>query len=201
MLRHLATCVAATPSQQGEGVVQFRVDMIHSPFWIDVEVKERSTLRQFDRFLREIWLECCGHLSAFEIGRIRYDVGGDEDFHAGRNELTMDVTVAQALAGAPKTFSYEYDFGSTTQLRLQEIAHFQAPKRRAAVRLLARNDAPQWVCGTCSGPAEALCAYCVDEGDPFVCDAHMEDHLCGDEAMRPIVNSPRMGVCGYSGEI
>jgi len=63
MLRHLATCVAATSSGPGESVVQFRVEMVHSPFWIDVDVNERSTLRQFDRFLREIWLECCGHLS------------------------------------------------------------------------------------------------------------------------------------------
>jgi len=38
------------------------------------------------------------------------------------------------------------------------------------------------------------------ESDAFFCDAHADEHRCdGEEAILPIVNSPRMGVCGYTG--
>jgi hypothetical protein len=79
------------------------------------------------------------------------------------------------------------------------MAHRHAPSRRDVVRLLARNDAPVWTCTECDNAAVSLCSYCIDEDDTFLCEAHAEDHECGEEAMLPVVNSPRMGVCGYSG--
>jgi hypothetical protein len=94
---------------------------------------------------------------------------------------------------------YAYDYGSTTVLRLKVVAQHHAPSRRDAVRLLARNDAPVWSCTECDDPATSLCAYCRYEGPAFLCEAHVDDHECGDEAMLPVVNSPRMGVCGYTG--
>jgi hypothetical protein len=40
------------------------------------------------------------------------------------------------------------------------------------------------------------------EADPFVCSDHARDHACGEEeSLMPVVNSPRMGVCGYTGEV
>jgi hypothetical protein len=36
-------------------------------------------------------------------------------------------------------------------------------------------------------------------GSPFACAAHESTHPCEDEAFLPVVNSPRMGVCGYAG--
>jgi len=33
-----------------------------------MQVKDNAALSDLDSFLRDIWLECCGHLSAFEIG-------------------------------------------------------------------------------------------------------------------------------------
>lgn len=41
-------------------------------YWMHLEVSTGVTLADLDQFLRETWLECCGHLSAFEIGRQRY---------------------------------------------------------------------------------------------------------------------------------
>ena len=35
--------------------------------------------------------------------------------------------------------------------------------------------------------------------DPFLCEVHTEKHDCGEEALLPVVNSPRMGMCGYTG--
>jgi hypothetical protein len=37
-------------------------------FWLDVAVKHDGKLKDVDRFLRRIWLECCGHMSEFSTG-------------------------------------------------------------------------------------------------------------------------------------
>jgi len=34
-------------------------------YWMHLEVSASATLADLDSFLRDIWLECCGHLSAF----------------------------------------------------------------------------------------------------------------------------------------
>lgn len=36
-------------------------------YWLIVEVSENTTLKELDQFIRDIWVECCGHLSAFTI--------------------------------------------------------------------------------------------------------------------------------------
>ncbi len=45
-----------------------------------------------------------------------------------------------------------------------------------------------------------LCPYCIDSGDALFCDAHAEAHEhAAEEVCLPVVNSPRMGVCAYTG--
>jgi hypothetical protein len=198
-LSHLSKCAYAE-GRNVAAVVQLRVDVPGTPYWLDVDVKANAPLRDLDDFLRNIWLECCGHLSSFEVGRTRYVVLMSDDFFgSARDERSMDARVSASLPPEGSTFSYEYDYGSTTNLRLKVVAHRKALSRKESVRLLARNDDPVWTCGVCEKKATELCAYCFLEDDAFFCEAHMEEHDCGEEAVLPIVNSPRMGVCGYTG--
>jgi len=45
-----------------------------------------------------------------------------------------------------------------------------------------------------------VCPFCIDFGDAVFCDAHAAAHEHADEEVYlPVVNSPRMGVCGYTG--
>ena len=44
-------------------------------FWLDLVATREATLRDIDRLLRRIWLECCGHLSQFYVGAHRRKVG------------------------------------------------------------------------------------------------------------------------------
>jgi hypothetical protein len=198
MLRHLSEC-AYPETRSIAAVVQLRVDAPGTPFWLDVDVKANAPLRDLDDFLRNIWLECCGHLSSFEVGRTSYVVLMSDDFFGpARDERSMDARVSAALPPMGSTFSYEYDYGSTTHLRLKVVAHRKVLSRLENVRLLARNDDPVWTCNECEATATAVCAYCFNEDDAFFCDAHADEHDC-EQAMLPIVNSPRMGVCGYTG--
>lgn len=199
MTKHVSKC-AFPDAKSVAAVVHIRVDVPRSPFWLDLDVKTNTTMQQLDDFLRSIWLECCGHLSAFTIGQTRYVTLLSDGFWGPEpDERSMTARISASLPSVGGTFAYEYDYGSTTMLRLKAVAQHFAPSRRDAVRLLARNDAPVWTCNECDETATELCAHCQYESDAFFCETHIAGHDCGEEAMLPVVNSPRMGVCGYTG--
>ena len=138
-------------------------------------------------------------MSAFEIGGHRYSLFVDREFDLGRVERSMAARVSSVLTGGQR-FSYEYDFGSTTYLVLKVLGTRHGTAGKAAVRLLARNDPPVWPCAVCAKAASVICPFCADEGNPFSCPEHIKEHACEEgEAFLPVVNSPRMGVCGYTG--
>ena len=69
-----------------------------------------------------------------------------------------------------------------------------------APQLLARNEAPQVSYQRCSiHPATQICTECAWNGEGWLCEACAVAHECGDEMCLPVVNSPRVGVCGYTG--
>jgi hypothetical protein len=94
-------------------------------------------------------------------------------------------------------FFYEYDFGSTTELKLQVLSKRDGVLKRGKVRLLARNLAPEFFC-KCGKPATQIDAECCHE-ESFYCDKCSRQHEELEETLLPVVNSPRMGVCGYCG--
>jgi len=71
---------------------------------------------------------------------------------------------------------------------------------KGAVRLAARNEPPTWPCDVCGKAATAVCTQCLYEGKGFCCAGHASSHDCDEDMLLPVVNSPRMGVCGYTGE-
>jgi hypothetical protein len=212
MDRHLATCAPARDASEGEPAALFRlrVEAAGDPsYWLDVEVKAEARLRVLDRFLRDVWLECCGHLSAFTIGGVRYEVAVDSmrdfpaDLFGGPRPRSMNARLHEAVTSR-RAFRYEYDFGSTTELRLRMTAAREGRLGRRSLRLLARNEPPAWSCAICGGPAAQICVWCAEESEnPFFCkdhaSAHIEEAHDGDDGFLPVVNSPRMGVCGYTG--
>jgi hypothetical protein len=77
MTRHLGSCLAEHEPSRGKAarLLRLRVEDAFSPiFWMDVEMKAGATLEELDDFLRGEWLECCGHLSNFDIDGISYTV-------------------------------------------------------------------------------------------------------------------------------
>jgi len=74
VIKHLSTCSkrqailekAGRKRTEHEALHHLRVqDAWRSEFWLDLEVRGSSTLKDLDAYLRHIWLECCGHLSRF----------------------------------------------------------------------------------------------------------------------------------------
>ncbi|MBI5416950.1 hypothetical protein HZA55_03240, partial [Candidatus Poribacteria bacterium] len=47
--------------------------------------------------------------------------------------------------------------------------------------------------------ATKVCSECIYDDKGWVCDDHADTHECGEDMLLPVVNSPRIGVCAYSG--
>jgi hypothetical protein len=207
--RHLAKCRAEHPLRKKgrpRQTFHLRVEGQYLPeYWMNVEVPAAATLMLLDAFLRDIWLECCGHLSAFTIGAARYelDTGGvdamwPEIFGRWEPPQSMNTRMDAVLRPGLKFF-HEYDFGTTTHLALRVIAGQETVLSKDSVHILARNHPLPIVCEKCKSPAAWVCAQCIYEGRGWVCAAHAPKHKCGEEMLLPVVNSPRVGMCGYTG--
>lgn len=164
-------------------------------YWMHLDVQADATLADLDNFLRGMWLECCGHLSAFTIQGQSYqselfEEYGDED---------MGVALGEVLQPSMK-FSHEYDFGSTTELTLKVISARKGALKGDSIQLLARNEPPPILCAACGKLATHVCTECLWSGEGgWLCDECASKHECGEEMLLPVVNSPRVGVCGYTG--
>jgi hypothetical protein len=207
MSRHLAKCLAAhqdsgtaVSKRSPKKVRQFHIIVQgkHNPqYWLHLEMPATAALADLDQFLRNIWLECCGHLSAFKIAGAQFSVqtaaeAGDPWFAPPWPEYNMHVAVGKVFRPGLK-FSYEYDFGSTTHLELRVVGEREGTLAKGQVKLLARNEPPQILCESCKKPAAWVDVY---EGEGWLCEECLDNR---DEGVLPVVNSPRVGVCGYTG--
>lgn len=151
-------------------------------YWMHLKASKDARLRDLDVFLRDIWLECCGHASAFS------DTEG---------EIEMGERLGDLLSPGQK-LAYEYDFGSTTELLLTMVSEFEG-SIKGKVEILARNDPPQIMCSHCEKPATTICVECIYDNQGWLCDDCAGKHGCDEEMFLSVVNSPRTGVCGYEG--
>jgi hypothetical protein len=198
MSRHLSACgarkeaVRAADEQPGDRETLLHMlvqDAGSGDFWLHLEMRGGATLKKLDAYLRTIWLECCGHLSQFSRGEWSGQTMG------------MARRVEDVL-GDGGTLTHVYDFGSSSVTLVKAVDTRQGrPLTKHPILLMARNKAPARICQDCGEPATRLCLECVYETDtPFLCEAHAASHPHDDygEPM-PLVNSPRLGICGYDG--
>ncbi len=205
MTVHLRSCLKKheTPAPSGTEKGAPAVKGFHliveghyaSAYWMHLQVRADGMLEDLDRFLRHTWLECCGHMSRFSIGKKSYSVNPMTEY----GEDTMELLLGEVLRPRMK-FSHEYDYGSTTHLALRVVSGMECSQKQRPIRLLARNEPPPIECNSCGKKAVFLCGTCSWEGMGWLCKACADKHDCDDEGFLPVVNSPRVGVCGYTGE-
>jgi len=154
-------------------------------YWLYIDLPMEKLLSDVDSFLRKIWLECCGHLSSFS---------GSGHSEIAKSRKMRAFTVGDKLL-------HEYDFGSTTETIITISGAIKRKPQRGIVRLLARNIPPKYSCSECGSPADYICTECVYDSDsPFYCEECGESHEHNDMLLS-VTNSPRMGTCGYDGEL
>jgi len=195
MGRHLQSCLGP-----GSGQLLFIESGDEPKYWLFVRASGKATLRDLDMLLRKTWLECCGHMSQFDINGQEYVsqlLDRDGFDYGGRPKpRTMAAKLSSALPKGGQ-FVHDYDFGSTTRVTGRMLGPVAAPKGET-VSVLLRNPMPDWTCDRCDKPPTGICPGCemiscaeCEEG-PCECEERWADPLL-------IVNSPRMGVCGYEG--
>ncbi len=195
MTRHMKSCLPKSletqPKQRKQKMHSlFHIQVIgnYSPdYWLHLKVNGNGRFQTLDQFLRDIWLECCGHMSAFRHGR---------------NELGMSRRLEDLLEPEMELL-YEYDFGTTTELLIKVLAEYQGPMaKNKSIEILAMNEAHEISCYECGeSSAVLICTECQWDGAGWLCQECAEGHECDEEMFLPVVNSPRMGVCGYTGEL
>jgi hypothetical protein len=181
-------------------------------YFLNMWIDGNTTLQKIDSFLRQIWLECCGHLSAFRFPRQRPSpMNFMKPFALGNplmelgefGEIPMNKKVKDVLHQDLK-LEYEYDFGSTTTLRLTVLAVYEIAADQPLI-LLSRNEPLPLLCELCGEkPATEMCSVCAGSTEAMFCAGCAKKHAktCidfADYAAMPIVNSPRAGVCAYNG--
>jgi hypothetical protein len=120
-----------------------------------------------------------------------------------KDEISMSLKANEILYKGLK-LKYEYDFGSTTELLLFVIEEYPI-EADGLIVLLSRNEPLELWCHTCKKePATQFCTVHGWDEDRMFCNKCAEAHAkkCEDfrdYAALPVVNSPRMGVCCYSG--
>jgi rubrerythrin len=83
--------------------------------------------------------------------------------------------------------------GSTTTIYFEILHKFDGDKKTTNISILKRNDPHVFTCSQCDNTAQyiepsSLCTVCDD------CRKNVDESEGG---LSTIVNSPRMGVCGY----
>jgi len=183
------------PGRQKTKAFHLVVEGRDSPnYWMHLEVPANVTLEVLDGFLRQTWLECCGHMSAFTIEGTTYSVAPTAEF----DDESMDAKLGDVIYAGMK-FYHEYDFGTTTHLALKVVSEQESDIKARDIRVLARNEPPLISCVSCGKAATQVCTECLWSGKGWLCAACAAKHTCGDEMLLPVVNSPRVGMCAYTG--
>lgn len=220
MIRHLDSCkkrkikISEESSKRKDNKYELVISGKYDKnYWLIVETSGSTTLKEVDKFIRQIWVECCGHLSAFIINGVMYESNPSKDRFFGPPSKHMNYRL-QDVVSVGDDFVYEYDFGSTTELTIKVKSVREGEKSYGDIVILSRNNPPKIMCSQC-GKNEASfvdpegyyegtpfwCEKCIIEDDEFDEDGDIEEDLDFylPEYFLPICNSPRVGVCGYEG--
>ncbi|MBI2566950.1 MAG: hypothetical protein HYV63_07975 [Candidatus Schekmanbacteria bacterium] len=212
MQRHLAACpqrqtrLAQVDQQTGSVCLLFHL-AVHAvswpDYWLQLEARGDAELADLDFYLRAIWLECCEHLSEFSIGGMCFTSTSDYASGWKRDaEKGMNVQL-QSVLSPGDTIRYRYDFGSTTELAIAVVDGRRGkPLSKNPIVLMARNAPLPAECMACGAPATFFCSECrIEENlSGLVCDIHAREHYHNDYGSPdPLVSSPRVGICGYTG--
>jgi hypothetical protein len=299
MNRHLQACKEraaylenlAKKEPEVQKIFQIAIEDKYIPqYWLQVEMPADEELDTLDMFLRDFWLECCGHLSAFTLpnkellrnplkkpeSAAEWEANTGEELPAKYHDpamwdspevqFTLDRLFAslqrelknlsftfspegryyddmepwlppisqaaeqtdedtseikeeeeeeeeeedlrlETLLEVGDMFTYEYDFGTSTDLKLKVVGEREGGfPSDVGVLVVAQNEAPEVLCQVCGKKrAVKICNYCEYEGKGWLCSdcakKHKKNSDCGlsEEELLPVVNSPRAGVCGYTG--
>ncbi|WP_153799823.1 hypothetical protein [Foetidibacter luteolus] len=190
-----------------------------SPYFLYIWADGDTSFEELDYFLRDIWLECCEHLSGFnkkvsqqkkQANRINFNLNMTraelekfwEEDELNGGEIAKDRLLKGFMKKGDE-FNYCYDYGSSTDLLLTILDKLPIAADDF-IMLLSRNEPPPLMCSDCrKKPAVKICTACQWDEEALFCSTCAKKHAkkCREAewSLYSAANSPRMGVCGYEG--
>ncbi len=182
---HLEDCISETQNTKSGYLIEFSsssyiTKKYYSMFAI---FGLNCTFKHIDKFLKNKWCECCNHMSILNVCCLTND-----KFNC--DSIKFNILISKYENA--DHFNYEYDMGTTTKITFKIIKKLDGIETNNNVELVYQNEVHKL---KCKCKKEALFIY----EDALVCK---ECSLLIDEdeeIFTPIVNSPRIGLCGYVG--
>jgi hypothetical protein len=192
-LKHAMECLQASgwPTGKKPSLLIMIQGLHKKSYWLVVLARHDARLGDLDQLIRDVWVECCGHLSSFEIDGVLYD-SDDDMCSTGAMEVPLSDLVSPG-----STFIYDYDFGSVTSLALKVIGETPIAPLKDPLCLIARNNRPTIPCDLCGGEAAFTLGDIYEENPRYYCRECLLSTDYDPYCVGIISNSPRDGVCGY----
>ena len=179
--RHLKSCIKNHYTAGDERLIYLVIKGDNHEYYLHVTIKASAKFSDLDTYLRDVWLECCGHMSKFFIKR---------------SPIDMTMSIGDIFPKVDK-IEYIYDFGSSTYLYIEFVDEFKG-SQPTLIKTLSRNPMPKVKCNSCgSVKVVAVCSSCLGYKGGHLCKKCLPKHECGLDMLLPYVNSPRYGECGY----
>lgn len=122
-------------------------------YCIYMSIDANLQLQHLDKFIRDIWVECCNHhLSTFYIDKNEYSSNSDK-------QLKMNIHLKDIL-NVNQKFEYKYDFDLTTSLVLEIVDMIKVSANFNQIEIIARNneenngESDYW-----NSPRDGICKY------------------------------------------
>jgi hypothetical protein len=122
-------------------------------------------------------------------------------FKRYRDEINMKYKIEDIFTPGVELI-YQYDFGSTTELSIKAVDNYHGTTDgNEKIQIITRNAQPVIRCDECGAkPAVQICTECQWDEKGWLCEECSQSHGCDEDMFLPVVNSPRTGVCGYTGD-
>ena len=187
IVNHLDVCQKREKKENIRNLRLRIVDSYMRNFWLIAEANKQAVFNDLDKLIRDVWVECCGHLSLF----------GSYGSEIGKARIIWDTMNPR------DTLNYIYDFGSSTELIVEVLGYSKCQlSGKKKIEVVARNYLPMSNCARCEKQATRICSACGEDALALACDEcalkyHNEESEKEEHYLLPLANSPRNGVCGY----
>ncbi|KAL0479621.1 hypothetical protein AKO1_007722 [Acrasis kona] len=187
-LKHVTDCAKKQNKGDGEIYTILLKDEKTKPgqYFCVVDISSQTQISRLDKYLRDLWCECCNHSSKFQssnLGELENDAFG---------EKVMDDLVVKNK----DSFVYTYDPDNTPTVVYGSVLNKRdGSMDEDEVLIITRNEPLDYTCCVCGKNADkssrsSALFYCNK------CSALAVDGVEFSE----VCNSPRMSKCVYAGD-
>ena len=205
--RHLGThlkkkAASGSPGKSFFVMVETSKRRAATPYFLCLWINGETEFETLDRYLRDIWLECCNHNSEFRkkqddrrksekdliISKLMAEDRIEEamryislNYFDGSGEISIydeanDIFEKGVVLDYEFGYGFAYNFGEPTFLNITAIEEYPIAADSEII-LLSRNEPLAIMCSDCEKiPAKQVCVACLGHRDAFFCDNCANEH-------------------------